>query len=131
MLPARRRPFRAGAVRRSTQPLKGLGESAAAEYLEARGFRLLSKNWRARVGELDLIALEGSTLVFVEVKTRAGDDFADPALSVDGPKQKRVRRVAQAYLAFERPRHSACRFDVVSVIADGRSVRIRHIVNAF
>lgn len=78
-----------------------------------------------------MVAMDGSTLVFLEVKARRVDRFVDPALGVDGPKQKRLRRLAQAYLAFEKPPHDSCRFDVVSVVAGEGPLKIRHIQNAF
>lgn len=107
-----------------------LGEDAAAGLLERKGMRILARNWRIRLGELDLVAMEGSTLVFVEVKCRVRDQLYDPALAVDHRKRLRLRRVAEAYLALEHPRYADCRFDVVSVVP-GSPVRIRHLVNAF
>lgn len=130
-LPARR-PRRGEPRRReSTQALKVLGEEAAAGHLMAKGWKVVARNWRTRFGEIDLIAMEGSTLVFVEVKARRVDDFVDPALGVDWEKQKRLRRLAAAYLAFETPPHGGCRFDVISVISGRDPIRVRHIPNAF
>ncbi len=91
---------------------------------------VLARNWRCKVGELDLVALDGTTLVFVEVKCRSSDRIYDPGLAVDVRKQLRLRRVAQAFLSTERPRYRQCRFDVVSVVA-GSPVRIDHVVDAF
>ncbi len=103
------------------------GEEAAARYLRRRGWTILARNWRARVGELDLVARKGNTLVFVEVKTRTSSDFLEPHLGVDVRKQGRLRRVAQAYVAFERPRFEDCRFDVIAVVLKGGRARItRH-----
>lgn len=107
-----------------------LGEDTAAGLLERKGMRLLARNWRCKVGELDLVAMDGATLVFVEVKCRSRDRLYDPALAVDVRKQIRVRRVAEAYMAMEHPRFSDCRFDVVSVIA-GNPVTLTHLVAAF
>lgn len=118
-------------VRRSTQPLKKLGEDAAAEFLLDKGLRLIARNWRTRFGELDLVAMEGSTLVFVEVKARKVESFVEPALAVDHRKQRRLRHLAKAFLAFERPTHDSCRFDVISVLSGQTPIRIRHIPNAF
>jgi putative endonuclease len=107
-----------------------LGEDTAAGLLERKGMRVLARNWRCRVGELDLVAMDGSTLVFVEVKCRSCDRLYDPALAVDARKQTRVRRVAEAYMAMERPHFADCRFDVVSVVA-GNPVTLTHLVAAF
>lgn len=107
-----------------------IGEDAAAGLLERKGMRILARNWRTKLGELDLVAMEGTTLVFVEVKCRTSEKLYDPALAVDHRKRLRLRRVAEAYLAMEHPRYADCRFDVVSVVP-GSPVRIRHLVNAF
>jgi putative endonuclease len=107
-----------------------LGEDTAAGLLERKGMRVLARNWRCKVGELDLVAMDGSTLVFVEVKCRTRDRLYDPALAVDVRKQMRVRRVAEAYMAMEHPRFNDCRFDVVSVVA-GNPVTLTHLVAAF
>ncbi len=111
--------------------LKVVGEDAAARYLERRGYRVLHRNWRIRMGELDLVAMKDRTLVFVEVKARASTRFAEPESSVGRRKQQRLRRLGEAYLIFERPDFEYCRFDVVSVVADMREPRLRHIENAF
>jgi putative endonuclease len=111
------------------QVLKGIGEDAAVRYLTRQGFRILHRNWRIRMGEIDVVAMEGTTLVFVEVKARADSRFADPALSVGASKQRRLRRLAEAYLVIERPRFEGCRFDVVSVV--GPPPLVRHLRSAF
>lgn len=92
--------------------------------------KVLCRNWRCRFGELDLVALDGTTLVFVEVKCRTRDRLYDPALAVDQRKQLRVRRLAEAFIAMEHPHFSDCRFDVVSVVAS-KPVRLTHLADAF
>lgn len=111
--------------------LQQVGEGAAARHLERRGLRILARNWRIRMGELDLVARDGGVLVFVEVKTRLTGDFVDPALGVDHRKRRQLRRLAEAYLALERPRPCPCRFDVVSVVLGTGGPAVRHIVDAF
>jgi putative endonuclease len=115
----------------NNRALQQAGEQAAARHLERRGFRILARNWRIRMGELDLVAEEGSVLVFVEVKTRRSAGFVDPAAGVDFRKRCRLRRLAEAYLAIERPAAGPCRFDVVSVVLDRRHPTVQHISNAF
>jgi putative endonuclease len=110
--------------------IKQLGEETAARLLERLGMRIIDRNWRCRFGELDLVALDGSTLVFVEVKARSHDSFVDPALGVDHRKRLRIRRLAGAYLAFRLPDKESCRFDVVSVVL-GPPLKVRHIIDAF
>lgn len=106
------------------------GEDAAERLLTGAGMRVLARNWRTKFGELDLVVMDGSTLVFVEVKCRRADRLYDPALAVDHRKQVRLRRLAGAYLALERPQFGDCRFDVVSVVASS-PLRLRHLVDAF
>lgn len=116
------------------QELKRLGEEVAARHLERRGLRVLVRNWRIRLGELDLVARDGPVLVFVEVKARRSAAFVDPSAGVDARKRHRLRRLAEAYLALERPAPGPCRFDVVSVVLQQgeRGVpAVRHIVDAF
>ena len=91
---------------------------------------MLTHDWRFILRKINLVARYGSTLVFVEVKCHTRDRLYPPELAVDTRKQIRLRRVAQAYLAVERPRFSQCRFDVVSVVA-GNPVRLSHVVDAF
>ena len=109
------------------------GEHAAAEHLERLGWRVVARNHRTRFGELDLVALDGRTLVFVEVKTRRGRGQPWDAL---GPqKQAQVRRMARAFLAEveDRPRTSAIRFDAIGVVFDlaDRLVALDHLEAAF
>ncbi len=115
----------------SNQELKVFGENAAAEHLAKAGLRIVCRNWRTRFGELDLVAFEGRTLVFVEVKARSTRAFVDPALAVDHRKQGRLRRLAGAFLAIERPSYETVRFDVVSVVPGPRGPEVDHIPNAF
>jgi putative endonuclease len=110
--------------------LQVLGEDEAERMLSGLGMRILARNWRSRLGELDLVAMDGKILVFVEVKCRARNELYDPALAVDHRKRFRVRRLARAFIATERPRFDACRFDVVSVVASSPP-RIEHLVDAF
>lgn len=88
-------------------------EQLAARFLEARGLVILKRNFRCRAGEVDLIARDGSTLVFVEVRLRAGRAFGGAAASVDTRKQAKVLRAAQYYLA-GRP-EQPCRCDVIAL----------------
>ena len=109
------------------------GEDLAARYLERRGLVILSRNWRCRAGELDLVATDRTKLVVVcEVKTRSGVRFGLPAEAVDGRKARRIRRVAQFWLAEHRVRWAGVRFDVLAVVAEpGRPVEVTHYEAAF
>ncbi len=95
------------------------GEQLAAEQLSAAGLEIIARNWRCSAGELDIVAWDGSVLVFVEVKTRSSVAFGDPAEAVDAAKATRLRRLALRWLAEHRdPSRFATelRFDVVSVV---------------
>ena len=105
----------------ATSPTSALGcygEDLAAEHLLAAGMVVLDRNWRCREGELDLVAREpDGTIVFVEVKTRSGTGFGEPAEAVGRRKAAKVRAVACRWLAERRPPGSAeLRFDVVGVV---------------
>lgn len=101
-----------------------LGESRAARYLKKQGMRVEARRFRGGRGEIDLVAREGSTLVFVEVKAREKGRLGDGAKAVDADKRRRLRSAAQAYLA-AHPADSV-RFDVIEITAAG----LRHIRSA-
>jgi len=113
------------------QKLSHLGEAIAAEYVQSVGMRILHRNWHTRFCEVDLIALDGDCLVFIEIKTRATDRFLDPSAAVDHKKRRRLWRAAEAYIAFERPSFEGCRFDVISVTAGRGPAMVRHTPSAF
>lgn len=107
------------------------GESVATNFLEEKGFRILAANWRHRRAEVDLIAMDGEVLVFVEVKTRSSDYFGPPEVFVTPQKEKLLVRAAHAYM--EQIDHDwEIRFDVVSILVrDRQDYEIRHLPDAF
>lgn len=108
------------------------GETRAAAHLAARGYRILARNVRVEGAELDLIAEQAGTIVFVEVKTRRSRSAGSPEEAVDARKRARIVRGAVAWLAQARPRRLAIRFDVVACEPDGNGAwRIRHLEAAF
>lgn len=109
------------------------GEQEAARYLERLGYRILARGHRQRLGEIDLVALDGQTLVFVEVKTWRRGDVGDPSEAVDERKQERLTRAALVYLKRRGLLEHPARFDVVSIVwQDAQSQpQIRHFINAF
>lgn len=119
------------------QELGRQGEEAAASYLEERGYRVLARNYRCRFGEIDLIALEGEVLVFVEVRCRTSGRFGLPEESILWRKQARMRKIASHYLksyfSFPSANPPPVRFDVLALLIEGgRSpFRVKHIKNAF
>lgn len=106
------------------------GEDLAAKHLEGRGYRILERNYSAPYGEIDLIALDGGTVAFVEVKTRTTDAYGSPELAVDRRKQERMVKAALGYLRHKKLHQMPCRFDVVA-ISGADSERIEVIQNAF
>lgn len=114
------------------QVLGARGEDLAARYLTEAGAEIIERNWRSRYGEVDLIAVEGDWLVFIEVKTRTGRHFGSPAEAVTFAKQRRIRLLALEWLRQSEHPWSRVRFDVVAIIAErGRQPRVEHVRNAF
>lgn len=104
-------------------------EAQAAAWLEGKGLQILERNYRCKKGEIDLIARENGTYVFLEVKYRKGDGCGHPAEAVDEKKQKRISGSALWYLARRGALEAPCRFDVIAV--DGEEGRICWYRNAF
>src|SRR2546422_8060575 len=108
------------------------GERAAARFLEARGYRILERNYRTRRGEIDLIAEDGRILVFVEVKVRLDDRFGGPAAAITRAKQARIARLAQQDLVWRRGGGPPCRFRVGLISGAGpRARRVGVLPGAF
>lgn len=91
------------------------GEAAVGDWYEARGYRVLDRNWRCREGELDLVAGRPGLVVFCEVKTRRGDAYGTPAEAVTVAKQRRLRLLAARWLAAHPDSRGEARFDVAAV----------------
>ena len=106
-----------------------LGETKASQYLESKGYQILSRNYRVRFGEIDIIALYKDTLVFVEVKSRKNDKFAPASQAVNYKKQQTIRKVAAAYLNTHSLSFNEIRFDVIEYYYINQP--ISHLINAF
>lgn len=106
------------------------GEDQAARHLSRLGYRILERNYRTVHGEIDLIALDGDTVAFVEVKTRTSDAYGAPELAVVPGKQRRMVKAALGYLKRMRLHQMACRFDVVAISGPGEG-QVQIIRNAF
>jgi putative endonuclease len=107
------------------------GEDAAAEAYRRRGYRIVARNWRCRLGELDLVAERRGVLVFCEVKTRGGDGFGGGYESVTWRKRAKLRSVAEAFLHGRGSRPEAVRFDVASVAVRGTRSSVEIFEDAF
>ena len=118
-----------GAAQRDT--LGDRGENRAARYLREQGYKILLRNFRCPLGEIDIIARDGRTLVFVEVKTRTADDPL-PEDQVNAAKQHQITKAGKYYLSRYGVPQPPSRFDVIAVVwPDGREPQIRHTPHAF
>ena len=115
---------------RGEEPLGRRGEAYARKMVEQRGLVVLSQNFRTPRGEVDLIAQEGDTIVFIEVKTRLSQQFGQPFESVGPVKQRKIAGAAQSFLKRFDPL-PACRFDVISITQKGRHLEAQWIRDAF
>jgi putative endonuclease len=106
-------------------------EARAARYLRKKGYRILEVNHRNRLGEIDIVAEEGDTLVFVEVKARRNPQLETPKAAVTARKQRKIVQVAQAYLKAGGHQRRRVRFDVVAISADTDPPRLELIRHAF
>lgn len=109
------------------------GEALACRFLERAGYVIVVRNWRCKLGELDIVAYKEAELVFVEVRTRRNTTrFGTPAESVDARKQARLRRIAQVYMrAHGLSDGTSVRFDVVDIRMKSGQPQIRHFPAAF
>ena len=116
----------------NTKILGKQGEDIAAEILRRQGCRILARNFRVAIGELDIVAQDGETLAFVEVKTRRGERRGTPGQSVGRRKQQKISMAAEWYLRQNRMDGMPCRFDVVEVyLRPGGGWDARQIKGAF
>ena len=107
--------------------LGSAGEDLAARWLENRGFVLLARRWRCRLGEIDIVGYDGDTLVFIEVKTRTSSLFGHPEETLRIGQRARIVRAALAFMRQKRVKGCDVRFDVMAVMGS----EIRHIPGAF
>ncbi|MBP1753074.1 MAG: hypothetical protein H6Q57_1910 [Geobacteraceae bacterium] len=108
------------------------GEEIAVSYLKKKKYTVVERNYRSKCGELDIVAKEANTLVFVEVKTRRNALYGLPQLSVTHFKQRQISKAALLYLAAKRVGEVNARFDVIAIfLQDNETPRIEHIRNAF
>lgn len=117
-------------------PKKSLGdrgEDAAAKFLKRHGFHILARSLDSPLGELDIVAVDGRTVVFVEVKTRRSHDAGRPSEAIDQRKEHRMTQAALAYLKSNRLLNYSARFDVIAITwpDNARKPTIEHYKNAF
>jgi putative endonuclease len=119
-------------VSKSRINLGKCGEELATAYLKQKGFRIIIRNYRQKTGEVDIIAKDGNTLVFIEVKTRSSLLFGQPFEAVTAAKQTQLNRIALDYMTRNRITNQAARFDVVSILIEkNKEPEIEHLQNCF
>lgn len=106
------------------------GERLAVKYLKRKGYVILKKNYRCPSGEIDIIARDGEVVVFVEVKTRTGEQFGHAIEAVDSRKQRKIHSVALHYLTNIKGPQPPARFDIISVLV-GDKDEVDHLIDAF
>jgi len=119
-------------LRESTHESGAAAEKAACAFLEARGAQVVGRNFRARGGEIDIVAREGDVLVFVEVRFREGEEFGAPEETVGFAKRRKIAAAARDYIGRIPPGSwREARFDVVTITGRGAEAVVRHIPGAF
>lgn len=107
------------------------GEQLAREYLRKKGYKILEHNYRTRYGEIDIIAQQDSSIVFIEVRTKRTPKFGPPQLSITKFKRNQITKSALAYIKENAISDQSCRFDVVAITFESSGTKIDHIENAF
>ncbi len=113
------------------QQLGSEGESLACRELERLGYSIIERNYRIRSGEIDIVANDAGTVVFVEVKTKTSGDFGDPVEEVTPQKQRQLVSMGEEYHAFHCQPVTPCRFDVIAVDCSVMPPTITHYKDAF
>lgn len=117
----------------SRQEVGAKGEKLAVKFLKRKGYKIVQRNYRCKLGEIDIIAKQDKTIVFVEVKTRQTQEFGAPQYAVTSAKRSQISRVALWYIKEKGFVEQACRFDVIAITfsPESRKPKIEHIENAF
>ncbi len=116
---------------KQNQVIAAAGEDAAVKYLRENGYKILSRNYRTRLGEVDIVARDRDTFCFIEVKTRSSDRFGLPQEAVSAVKQRQISKAALQFLKDHRLFEKKARFDVVSINCQARVPKITLFKNAF
>ena len=107
------------------------GEQRAAQFLQDLGYTIVNRNYRCQRGEIDLVARDKETLVFVEVRTHRSREFGDPLASINRRKQRQIAMTALHYLSRFHLHDRAARFDVIGIMGEGEAAQLTHIKSAF
>ena len=117
----------------SPQEVGAKGEKLAVKFLKRKGYRIVQRNYRCKLGEIDIVAQQSGTIVFVEVKARQTQEFGPPQYAITAAKKKQISRVALWYIKDKKVTEQTCRFDVIGITfsPESRKPRVEHIENAF
>ena len=115
----------------SRQRLGTAGEELACAELEKLGYRVIERNYRSRFGEIDIVAMDDDTVVFVEVKTKTSGDFGEPVDEVTPQKMRQIVSMGEEYHSYHCQHDTQCRFDVMAVDCSVRPAAITHYKDAF
>lgn len=107
------------------------GETIAVEFLKKNGYRIIQNNFRTRYGEIDIIAVEGKILAFIEVKTRTNSKFGNPVMAVNFRKKRQISKTALAYVTQNKIADHPARFDVIGISIVEKKIEVELIRNAF
>ena len=108
------------------------GEDAACKYLQRAGYGIVARNFKAKTGEIDMVAVTEGVLVFVEVKTRSNFEYGQPCEAVNREKQTKIRRTAEVFLRFAPIyQNFDLRFDVIEIVKEPEKAYLRHLKSAF
>ncbi len=118
-------------MRNNLQAFGERGESLAVWYLKKNGYKIIEQNYRTKLGEIDIIAKEKKTLVFVEVKSRRSVRFGNPKWAITPKKQRTISMVALSYLKATKQSNAKARFDVIAITSNQDEPQIEIIKNAF
>lgn len=104
-----------------------IGELAARQHLEAIGYEITAINYRCKLGEIDIVALDGSSVVIVEVRTKTSSACGAPEESITAEKARRLRRLALFYLQSVYKREVACRIDLIAIMLDRKDLTVKYL----
>ncbi len=107
------------------------GEELAVRFLKQKGYKIIKQNYKTRIGEIDIIAMDGNALVFIEVKTRESIEYGLPFEAVNSAKKRKIANVALLYLKRFKEEAPPCRFDVVSIYYEQKNPEFELIKDAF
>ena len=107
------------------------GEDLAVDYIQNSGYTVLERNYRCKLGEVDIIARDNDTLVFIEVRTRSSIDFGLPQESINRRKRHQISKVALEYLTRKKLKNIPARFDVIAISLKGEKEKVEHFKDAF